>query len=586
MRRSLFTIWLIVLCLLPLFAGCLTPRDTEADARAQRGRVLAGTRATYCRAPRQADGRVDVDKLMAELVELRANTYSFCLHGWATDWDDLQRILPAARAKGIRVWGSIVPPSESPPRTKTYAEPFRLDYVRWAVEFAKLSLQHTNLVAWSIDDFTHNLKQTYTPAYLKQMQDAAHAINPRLAFVPCCYFPAITPQFATNYAPLLDGILFPYRHESAGANLKDPSLVESELQTLKERLGKDFPIVLDLYATAHSRLGATTPEYVEQAMIAGRRAADGVMIYCHQDPVANAEKFQIVKRLFNAWAEEEDKALRRQTLRGTFGTYDAEPRKPDGRVDVQFLANDLAAIKANTYNWLIWHAATDWDDLQLFLPLARAQGIRVWVSLVPPTESPPMYGENYSEPFRLDFRRWAVELARLSLREPNLVAWSLDDFTDNAGPAHTFKPEDWREILAAARAINPKLAFVPCCYFQHLTPEIAAQYRDLVDGILFPYMHASGAMNLTDTDTLAAEVARFKTLFGAATPVFVDVYATPHTSLNETTPAYVEQVMTAGRSSADGVLIYCHQSEKAKPEKYRVIKQLFHRWAAADGAPR
>jgi hypothetical protein len=255
-------------------------------------------------------------------------------------------------------------------------------------------------------------------------------------------------------------------------------------------------------------------------------------------------------------------------------------------VDVQFLADDLAALKANTYNWLIWHAPTDWDDLQLFLPLARAKGIRVWVTLVPPTESPPMYGENYSEPFRLDFRRWAVELAKLSLREPNLVAWSLDDFTDNAGPAHTFKPEDWREILTAARAINPKLAFVPCCYYQHITPELAAHYRDLVDGILFPYMHASSAMNLRDNDTLAAEVARFKTLFGAATPVFVDVYATHHTSLNPTTAEYVEQVMTAGRSSADGVLIYCHHYEKANPEKYRVIKQLFHRWGAEDGAPR
>jgi len=58
---------------------------------------------------------------------------------------------------------------------------------------------------------------------------------------------------------------------------------------------------LDIYASAHSKLGATTPEYVEQAMISGRRAANGVMIYRHQDPKANSEKFDIVKRLFNEW---------------------------------------------------------------------------------------------------------------------------------------------------------------------------------------------------------------------------------------------------------------------------------------------
>jgi hypothetical protein len=116
--------------------------------------------------------------------------------------------------------------------------------------------------------------------------------------VPCCYYPAITPQFATNYGRLIDGILFPYRHESAGANLTDPSLVQSELKHLKELVGPSLPIVLDIYATAHSRLGATTPQYLEQAMIAGKTAAEGVMIYCHQHPERNREKFEIIKRLF------------------------------------------------------------------------------------------------------------------------------------------------------------------------------------------------------------------------------------------------------------------------------------------------
>jgi hypothetical protein len=39
-------------------------------------------------------------------------------------------------------------------------------------------------------------------------------------------------------------------------------------------------------------------------MIAGHHAADGVMIYCHQDPEKNAEKYQIIKRLFGEWASE------------------------------------------------------------------------------------------------------------------------------------------------------------------------------------------------------------------------------------------------------------------------------------------
>ena len=294
---------LVLLALLASLAGCATSRTAQQHARAERARVVFGTRATYCRAPRKADTRVDVDRLISQLVELHANTYSFCIHNHATDWDDLKLILPRAREKGIRVWTSLVPPSESPPHTKKYAEPFRLDYQRWAVEIAKLSLHEPNLVAWSIDDFTHNLKEPYTPDYVRQMLDAAHKINPKLAFVPCCYFPGVNPAFVTNYCPLIDGILFPYRHESDKANLKDPSLVEPELKQLKALVGPAFPIVLDIYATAHSRLGPTTPEYVEQAMIAGHRAADGVMIYCHQDPEKNPEKYQIIERLFGLWAK-------------------------------------------------------------------------------------------------------------------------------------------------------------------------------------------------------------------------------------------------------------------------------------------
>src|SRR3954470_24582123 len=237
--------------------GCSSSSHSTRQTRSLRSGRIFDTRATYCSAPRQANGRVDVDRLISELLDLGANTYSFCIHTSATDWDDLQLILPKAREKGIRIWASLVPPSESPPRTKLYAEPFRLDYQRWAVEFARLSVREPNLVAWSIDDFTHNLK-FYTPDYVKQMQDNAHEINPRLAFVPCCYYPAITTNFVATYCPLLDGFLFPYRHESGGANLKDSDLVTPELQKIKGMVGKDFPVVLDIYASAHSRLGATT----------------------------------------------------------------------------------------------------------------------------------------------------------------------------------------------------------------------------------------------------------------------------------------------------------------------------------------
>jgi hypothetical protein len=287
-----------------------SPEVREANIHEARVSALKGVRGTYCAAPRLKNGRVNVALLVQQLVDIHANTYSFCIHAGSNDWDDLQLFLPVARKHGIRVWGSIVPPSESPPRSKLYAEPFRLDYDRWAVEFAKLSVRETNLVAWSIDDFTHNLKTTYTPDHVRRMMDAAHAINPRLAFVPCCYFTSITPEFVKDYEPLLDGFLFPYRHESGGANLKDADLTGTELTKIKTLTGPAFPVVIDVYATAHSTLGKSTPEYVREVMVAGKSGADGVMVYCHQNPTQFPEKYKIVKELFTAWSEMDDKDRR------------------------------------------------------------------------------------------------------------------------------------------------------------------------------------------------------------------------------------------------------------------------------------
>jgi hypothetical protein len=300
-RRIAAVVGISFLCLAARWS--VTAAQSDAPGRLERLAGLKGIRATYSQPPRLANGRVDIKLLTDQLLDIHANTYSFCIHVNSNDWDDLQLFLPAAREHGIRVWGSLVPPSESPPRTKHYSEPFRLDYQRWAVEFAKLSLRETNLVAWSIDDFTYNTKSNFTVSYIQKMLDASRAINPRLAFVPCCYFKQTTTNFAAKYAPLLDGILFPYRHESGGANLKDADLVDSEVKKLKEMTGADFPIIIDVYATAHSRLGKSTPEYVRQVMTFGHENADGVMVYCHQDPKANPEKYRIIKELFGQWSK-------------------------------------------------------------------------------------------------------------------------------------------------------------------------------------------------------------------------------------------------------------------------------------------
>jgi hypothetical protein len=165
--------------------------------------------------------------------------------------------------------------------------------------------------------------------------------------------------------------------------------------------------------------------------------------------------------------------------------YNSELRGPDGRVDTDRMVKRLKELGVTTYYWLIWHAATDWDDLKVFLPEAAQAGIDVWVYLVPPSESPPNYGARYSEPFRLDYVRWGEEIARLSVDHPNLTAWVIDDFYANH---RFFTPAYLQKVQASAKAINPRLAFLPLMYFREMRPQFVADYRDVIDGVVVAYL--------------------------------------------------------------------------------------------------
>jgi len=291
--------WALLICALSLSAQSATAVDRTA--------ALRGCFGTYAGAPKMPDGHVDQQKLIAELLDIRANTYHWLFRSKQIEFEDFKAFLPLARQHHIKVWVTLVPPSETLPKGTTPTEADKKDYEHWVLEFARLSASEPNFVAWSIDDFPYNLK-FWPPQDMARLTEAVHQINPRLAFVPCCYYRQMTPAFVKNYAPYCDGILFPYRDDSvAPGNLQNAGHVQSEVKALRQRFGKSMPIILDVYATAHSRLGASTPAYVEQVMAQGKPVADGVLVYCHQHQKENPEKYAIIKRLFNRWSREHGK---------------------------------------------------------------------------------------------------------------------------------------------------------------------------------------------------------------------------------------------------------------------------------------
>ncbi len=164
----------------------------------------------YDAEPRRPDGHVDSERLVRQLQLLHANTYFWLIWHADTDWEDLHEFLPLARAAGINVWVYLVPHTESTP-PYPYSEPFKQDYVRWAQEIAKLSLEHDNLPGYVIDDFVANISPgRFTAEYIKQMVDAGKAINPKLKFYPLLYFPEIDNRLMAILGPLVDGAVAAY----------------------------------------------------------------------------------------------------------------------------------------------------------------------------------------------------------------------------------------------------------------------------------------------------------------------------------------------------------------------------------------
>ncbi|MDD2475101.1 MAG: hypothetical protein PHI32_04210 [Dysgonamonadaceae bacterium] len=255
------------------------------------------TLGTYAHFPKLSNGRADIVTLINQLNDLNANTYNWLIWQGDKDWEDLILFLPEAKKHNISVWVTLVPPSESKPITKFNSEPFGKDYIRWSKEIALLSKVYSSLTALSIDDFNQNLN-TYTPEYLGEMIKEIDKVNPNLKFIPCTYYKYIKPDFAERYASLIDGLLFPYMAHSEVANLKNPDLVESEITHIRSLFKEYIPIYIDVYSTAHSRLGSSTPEYVEKVIKYGGEYADGVLIYTHPNPSVVPEKYKIIKDEF------------------------------------------------------------------------------------------------------------------------------------------------------------------------------------------------------------------------------------------------------------------------------------------------
>jgi hypothetical protein len=170
------------------------------------------------------------------------------------------------------------------------------------------------------------------------------------------------------------------------------------------------------------------------------------------------------------------------------GDFAGEIRRPNGHIDIDANIAALKSMSANTYFYLIWHNASDWDDLPAFADAAAREGIDVWVYIIPWSETPLVKKSwGFSEPFRTDYVRWAQEIAKVSLDHKNVVGYVIDDFYTNSTQADRFTVRYTREMVEAGRRINPRIKFYPLVYFGQPWAEFTQRFGTLVDGVVAAY---------------------------------------------------------------------------------------------------
>ena len=349
---------------------------------------------------------------------------------------------------------------------------------------------------------------------------------------------------------------------------------ECELRLLGER-GRCVAGPTSVRLRPRSAEGASVA--MGDGALATRGLADGTYtLCCSCDGAVTAARVELNGQLWAALVADQPARSKRLAARltGTLGDYDSEPRTPEGRVDIPRLIRQITLAHMDTYDWLIWHAPTDWDDLHAFLPVARRNGIKVWVTLCPPSEQGGSMPA--SEPFRLDFIRWAEEVGKLAREHPNLAALVIDDFFSGSNGS-LFTPDYIARVAQALRAGSPDVAFLPTLYWSSIgDTTFIPEYGPAVDGIVFPYSE------LQDVAPLKEQLAAWRARLGPDKLLMVNIYASGSDGRAEPGPrteAYMREVLTISHEMADGIRIYCLPKEDLLGDaRYAVTAELYGQW--------
>lgn len=238
--------------------GELMAADRERTAMARRILKNATVKFSFNQGYEYQKDITRVGPLMKAVKAAGFDTYDMQGNGPYWEEDDfalLETVAQAAAAEGLKVWATLWPPSGSEALRKMPQEEAEEYFFSAAERFAEISLKYPNLVAFTIDDFSHNYG-FYTPEMMAEMAHRWQAVNPKLLFVPLVYYPGVSEEIVRTRGPYMDGIVFHYRAESHPQQYMDEydpksfemygDVMRHEFKQVRQIMGEK-PVIAGLY---------------------------------------------------------------------------------------------------------------------------------------------------------------------------------------------------------------------------------------------------------------------------------------------------------------------------------------------------
>ncbi len=346
-------------------------------------------------------------------------------------------------------------------------------------------------------------------------EDAPQGMEARLILNALAWAAGVNPWHLSDYGEITVGI------QPTQAAVEQPAPITAAVTVSVRKAEIALPLKIALYDEAGKEVSSTAvivqgrkqpgrDIYLRteaEVKLATEGLPDGTYVLAAEGEDVQPGEVQVALRGQLMDADRKRTVLARQALQNTVSKfvfnqgyefdYDRKATAPVFYPEkLEAYMQRIKETGFNTYDYfhgMIWNEEA-FGCLEKVLASAQRHGLKVWATLGPPSGHEEI--ARWPREKRQDYYFTTVErFAQLSLKYPNFIAFTCDDFDYNYG---FFSPEMMAEMARRWQSINPNLFFLPLIYYGGISEEFMRTRGPYIDGVVFHFRAGSYPPNYID----------------------------------------------------------------------------------------